>query len=427
MSILSVITELRSTNSRLEKEAILKKHVDNSSLKSVMIRALASHIQYYQRKIPAYSTNGKNVELIEALERMNDLADRKVTGNKAIEFLSNILSDVSADDAKVIELIIKKDLDCGVSTPTVNKIWKDLIPTFDTMLCTPMNDKVLAKMVYPAIAQKKLDGLRCNVVVNAGAVTFYSRNGKTFDLLGNLEKEFIEAAKGADVVFDGELLVSENGVELDRQTGNGILNKANKGTISEAEAAKITMTIWDVIPYNNWVEQKDPTPYVERFDYLTTLGLTGKLSVVPSFVVDSLDEARAIYEDYYAQGFEGIILKSMEAIWEPKRSQSQIKFKGEETTSLRVVAIQGGSVGSKYEGQIGALLCESEDGKVKVSVGSGLNDDDRKNGDFLGKIIEVKYNTKIKSKGSDTYSLFLPRYLEVRIDRDEADMFDHIK
>jgi len=427
MSILSVITELRSTNSRLEKEAILKKYIDNTVLKSVLIRALASHIQYYQRKIPVYSTNGKNVELIEALERMNDLADRKVTGNAAIEFLSNILSDVSADDAKVIELIIKKDLDCGVSTPTVNKIWEDLIPTFDTMLCSPMSDKLLDKMVYPAIAQKKLDGLRCNVVVKSGTVTFYSRNGKTFDLLGNLEQEFLDASKGADIVFDGELLVSENGKELDRQTGNGILNKANKGTISEAEAAKITMVIWDVINYDNWVNQKDPTPYINRFDYLSTLGLNGKLSVVPSQIVNSLDEAREIYEDYYARGFEGIILKSMNAIWEPKRSTSQIKFKGEETTSLRVIAIQEGKEDSKYKGQIGALLCESEDGKLRVSVGSGLTDEDRKSGDFLCKIIEVKYNTKIKSKGSDVYSLFLPRYIEVRFDRDEADMFDHIK
>ena len=74
----------------------------------------------------------------------------------------------------------------------------------------------------------KIDGLRCNVVVKGDTVTFYSRNGKTFDLLGNLEKEFIDAAKGADVVFDGELLVSENGVELDRQTGNGILNSLYK-------------------------------------------------------------------------------------------------------------------------------------------------------------------------------------------------------
>jgi ATP-dependent DNA ligase len=273
----------------------------------------------------------------------------------------------------------------------------------------------------------KMDGLRCNVVVKSGTVTFYSRNGKTFDLLGNLEQEFLDASKGDDIVFDGELLVSENGKELDRQTGNGILNKANKGTISEAEAAKITMVIWDVINYDNWVNQKDPTPYINRFDYLSTLGLNGKLSVVPSQIVNSLDEAREIYEDYYARGFEGIILKSMNAIWEPKRSTSQIKFKGEETTSLRVIAIQEGKEDSKYKGQIGALLCESEDGKLRVSVGSGLTDEDRKSGDFLGKIIEVKYNTKIKSKGSDVYSLFLPRYIEVRFDRDEADMFDHIK
>lgn len=427
MSIYSIITELKSTSSRLDKEAILKSHVDNSLLKSVLIRAFASHINYYQRKIPAYSTNGKNVELIEALERMNDLADRKVTGNKAIEFLSKILSDVSVDDAKVIELIIQKDLDCGIGVPTINKVWKDLIPTFDVMLCSPMNDKVLAKIKYPAMAQLKMDGLRCNVVVYNGAVTFYSRNGKTFDLLGNLEKEFLDAARGLNVVFDGELLVTKWGEVVPRAIGNGILNKANKGTITPEEAELITMTVWDIISYDNWVNGKEEMIYVHRFNRLIGLNLGGKISLVPSTEVKSLEEAQVVYENYYSKGYEGIILKNTDTIWEPKRSKTQVKFKGEETTSLRVIGIQQGNSGTKYEGQIGALICESEDGLLKVNVGSGLNDDDRLNGDFLGKIIEVKYNAKINSKDSNTWSLFLPRYLEVRIDRDTADTLDHIK
>lgn len=423
--IKSILDQLKTTNSRLDKEAILKANIENGLLKSVLIRTFAPHINYYQRKIPAYTTNGKNIDLLEALEQLNDLADRKVTGNKAIEFLSNILSNVSSDDAKVIEGIIKKDLECGIGIPTINKIWKDLIPTFNVMLCSAMNDKVLDKIKYPAMAQLKMDGLRCNVVVFDGTVTFYSRNGKTFDLLGNLEQEFLDAARGKNVVFDGELLVTKDGKIADRQTGNGILNKANKGTILSDEAQLITMTIWDIVSYDNWIDGKESLIYKHRFQKLVDLNLNGKLNLVPSTEVNSLDEAKTVYENYYSQGYEGIILKNTDTIWEPKRSQTQVKFKGEETTSLNVIGIQYGN--GKYEGQIGSLICESEDGLLRVNVGSGLTDEDRIRTDFIGKIIEVKYNAKIKSKGSDTWSLFLPRYLEIRFDRDTADVLSHIK
>jgi ATP-dependent DNA ligase len=293
------------------------------------------------------------------------------------------------------------------------------------MLCSPLSDKVLAKIKYPAMAQLKMDGLRCNVVVKDNTVTFYSRNGKTFDLLGNLEQEFIDAARGLDVVFDGELLVTKDSKVVDRQTGNGILNKANKGTISEEEAKLVTMTVWDIISYDNWIAGKDSMIYVHRYNRLISLNLRGKINIVPSIEVRSLDEAKIVYENYYSKGYEGIILKNTDNIWEPKRSQTQIKFKGEETASLHVVGIQHGN--GKYEGQIGSLICESEDGELMVNVGSGLTDEDRIRTDFIGKIIDVKYNAKIKSKGSDTWSLFLPRYLEIRFDRDTADTINHIK
>ena len=84
MSIYSIITELKSTSSRLDKEAILKSHVDNSLLKSVLIRAFASHINYYQRKIPAYSTNGKNVELIDPATGRNRTVEN--TGFESVDY-----------------------------------------------------------------------------------------------------------------------------------------------------------------------------------------------------------------------------------------------------------------------------------------------------------------------------------------------------
>ena len=75
----------------------------------------------------------------------------------------------------------------------------------------------------------------------------------------------------------------------------------------------------------------------------------------------------------------------------------------------------------KYVGRLGGLSCVGEiEGKlIKVNVGSGLTDHHRAmpDSEFIGKIIEVKYNTIIKDNNNDYYSLFLPRFVQVRFDK----------
>ena len=78
---------------------------------------------------------------------------------------------------------------------------------------------------------------------------------------------------------------------------------------------------------------------------------------------------------------------------------------------------------------LGAIVCESADGVVKVNVGSGFNDEHRKTlkeKDLLGKIVAVKYNTRIQNK-SGAESLFLPIFVEVREDKTDADNSKDIK
>ena len=94
---------------------------------------------------------------------------------------------------------------------------------------------------------------------------------------------------------------------------------------------------------------------------------------------------------------------------------------------LKIVAIEEGT--GKYAGLLGAIVCESADGVVKVNVGSGFNDAHRKTlkeKDLLGKIVAVKYNARIKNKQGDE-SLFLPIFIEVRDDKDVADTSKEIK
>ena len=71
-------------------------------------------------------------------------------------------------------------------------------------------------------------------------------------------------------------------------------------------------------------------------------------------------------------------------------------------------------------------MLESKCGKIKVSVGSGMTDKDRELpiDYYIGKVIELQYNELIQSKSKDTYSLFLPIFIEVREKKDYNSLED---
>lgn len=423
LEVFDILEDLAANPSRNYKIDKLTEHKDNKVLREVVRLALDPFTQFYIRKIPKYEATGSGC-LVTAMDQLFELSSRLVTGHAAIEHLTQVLTSLSPKNAKVLERIIAKDLRCGVSTATANDVWLGLILDYPCMLASQYDQKLIDKMSWPAMVQLKMDGMRFNAVVRDAQVEFKSRNGKTIDLLGNLEQEFIELANGMDVVFDGELIVKDDSGILNRQTGNGILNKALKGTISDKEAAMVHATVWDHIPYMYFTSGECSTPYKERFARIKE---THKISKVPSHIVDNIEEAQAKFKEYYDQGEEGIILKDMNAPWENKRSKSLIKFKGELECDLKIVDVEDGT--GKYEGMLGALVCESEDGIIKVKVGSGFNDEDRKKikkQDVVGKVVAIRYNARIRSK-HEGESLFLPIFVEIREDKDKADSSRSIK
>jgi hypothetical protein len=434
MNLNKFFESLAANPSRNFKIEQLEKHADNETLREVIRLALCPFTQFYQRKIPAYTCDGTNANIETILPALYELSSRQVTGNAAIEYLRMLLSSLNPDDAKVLERIIDKSLDCGVQVSTANSVWSGLIKEYPVMLCSPFEQKLVDKIKFPAYVQLKMDGMRFNAIVRDGKCEFRSRNGKEIQLLGNLEQEFIALAGDVDCVFDGELLVMLPGDHqfADRQTGNGILNKANKGTISTSEAALVHATVWDVIPYVLFGDGYCGTPYSTRFSSLKKLVEKippegKKIWLVASDMVENIDEANAKFEEYLALGLEGIILKDGSGVWEDKRAKHQIKFKGELECDLKIVAVEEGT--GKYAGMLGAILCESADGVVKVSVGSGFSDAQRKQywkENIVAKIAAIKYNMRIKNKLGEE-SLFLPIVLEIRDDKDVADSSKEIK
>jgi ATP-dependent DNA ligase len=307
------------------------------------------------------------------------------------------------------------------------------------MLASSYEEKLVNKITWPANVQLKLDGMRFNAIVKGGSVEFRSRNGKLLNLLGQLEQEFLAIAGNDEVVFDGELNVMDTDTYqfMARQIGNGILSKAQKGTLTLGDAALIHATVWDWIPYADFLTGECTMPYHIRMNSLfsTMDGApyekdqyrVGKVHKVWNENVNSLEEAQRRFEQLLSEGQEGIILKDLNAHWEDKRAKHQIKFKGELECDLVCVDWVEGT--GKNAGRLGALVLESSDGAIKVNVGTGFTDHDRDviTNKVIGKVIAIKYNGRIVDTRTGVSSLFLPVFVEVRNDKDVADDSKSVK
>jgi hypothetical protein len=433
MNLNEFFNDLAANNSRNYKLDKLKENVNDEVLRLVISLALDPFTNFYQRKIPEYTRQRQTIPMRDVFPFLYQMCNRLVTGNAAIAHLSTLLGSVTEDNAEVIKRIVTKDLKCGVSISTANAVWPGLIREYPVMLCSPFEQKLVDKIKFPAYAQMKMDGMRFNAIVKDGAVEYRSRNGKEINLLGNLDEQFLAMADGGDYVFDGELMVMDDDSSqfMDRQTGNGILNKANKGTISDKEAAKVHASVWDMIPYVLFCDSYSDTAYATRFSKLENMvskqnSKDKRVWLVTSTIVQTIEEATAIFEDYLSSGYEGIILKDGSGVWEDRRAKHQIKFKGELECDLKIV---GTEPHKKKPEWLGAIICESADGIIKVNVGSGFNDTHRKTlkeKDILGKIVAIKYNARIKNKSGEE-SLFLPVFVEIREDKDSADSSKEVK
>lgn len=434
MSVYKILQQLAATSSRNEKEAILKANADNELLKRVISYALDPFRIFYMRKVPKYPPNSWTIGLEAGLTSLDVLSTRQVTGHAAQAHVINLLSNMDEPDADVIKRVIEKDLRCGVSEGTVNKVWKKLIPEWPCMLASGFEQKLVDQMTWPAIAQVKMDGMRFNAVYRE-TIEYFSRNGKPLGIMETLDEDVAAIFKFllGHMVLDGELWVADqDGKPLPRKTSNGILTKAIKGTISKSECDRIHATVWDIVPYNNFFEGKSwARPYTERLADLKMLIAQEKpqrIHLIETHIVADQQQAEDLFRRMLEKDEEGIILKDEASPWEDKRSKHHVKFKAEMECDLLCIGWEKGT-GKNLE-RLGALNLQSADGVIKVSVGSGFTDFDRDNlteAETIGKIVTIKYNGRIVDKKTQVESLFLPVFLEVRDDKSEADTSQSIK
>ena len=429
MSVYQIVKSLEETPGMNDKLDILYENEDNEELKTFFKLALDPMIIFGIKKIPKYAHKTVLYNLSESMEILVDsLSTRAVTGNAAIDLLTELLSNTFIDDTILIERIIKKDPNCKVAGKLVNKMWPAHVTITPYMRCQAPNDKNFKRIHFPAIVQKKANGLFANIIVENREVKYLSRNGREMKFFGKPDETILSITDKDNFVIIGEGLVLEKLGEsaiLDRQTGNGILNKAIKQTITESEAERVIFEVWDVIPLEDWLRGACDQEYIDRWENLVEMAENSELLLIDTKIVNTFEGAEDFYREMIGCGDEGAVLKNLNGKWKDHTSPDMVKMKIKDPADLLCVGIYPHK---KKADWIGGLILESADGKVVVRSGSGLDEEDRvRDHDyFLNKIIEIEYNEITTDKKRDTMSLFLPIYIGVRLDKDTADTYEDI-
>ena len=401
--------------------------------------------KYNKAMLPLFNTSLMNldrnqpltVELWNKFKDMLDyLASVKAATDEDVQRVKNLIETCSERD--FLKMVLYKDLRLGLDRKTCQKVWEDFCVTFPYMGCKPFSKKDLAKIPYPAFAQTKMDGTFCNVIIDLvnKKTEYVSRQSKPQNVRGCfLDNCFYDGRWLGDAhftnkfVLTGELLVWDNETNrpLPRKIGNGIIKRDNK---TQDELDRIHLTVWDFIPYENFLQKKWNVPYSDRWSWLQTRlnGFHEKLHLVNTWTVNSLEEAMARFEEEYEKGEEGVVIKAFSQIWQDGKPAGQVKIKAEKDCELRMIGFEEGK--GAYAGMCGNILCTSEDGLLEVRVKPRTPEESQIIWDhqdsFYKKILTVKFNEVIHSETKEKASLYLPVFVEVRNDKAVADTYEYI-
>lgn len=396
--ILALLDRIAATPARTEKEALLAAALAHPVVCRVVSAALDPFVSYgIAAPPPARSRGTRGFDLgqgCDVADMLDAFATRDLVGNAARDELAAEMKTLTAASAELLRRILARDLRCGVTARTVEKVRPGTVRLFDVMLAEKFSpDRVSA---WPVAVEPKLDGVRVAAVAEFDKpVAFLSRNGKPFTAVDHLGEAVRTMIERADAAMSGLLRVvwgrffggadtwGTPSLCLDGEVVSGGFAKT-VGDVrrKDAPALDAEYHVFDAVPVDLFRAGGGfDMPYADRrgfLEWLVSFSPSPAIRLVP--VARALDAAEVDthYRAFRAQGLEGAIVKPFDGRWEKKRSFAWMKLKAEETADLTVTGAYEGE--GKYAGSLGGLVVEGiVDGRrIATRVGGGFSDDQRR-------------------------------------------------
>ena len=426
----NVISTLEVHNSRLDKEAIILAQAEagNSEFFQGARLALDPMITFGLKQIPEKKDeDGAGLPWDSFSLIITGFVNRSLTGNLARDTVAKMMASATkAQWNGWYRRILIKDLRCGASEKTVNKVvekkWPDYaIPVFSCQLAHDSANHE-SKVAGKKLIEVKLDGVRVITIVRTdGRVDMFSRNGKELANFPTITEQISAVVKKDpppyDLVLDGEVMSS---------SFQDLMKQVHRK--SDVQSNDAILNLFDVIPLENfeqgvWDKTQSDRSDMVYYWHKKNKDMLPNVTVVGHELVDlDTGAGQQRYKEINAQavagGYEGIMIKDPLAGYECKRSVAWLKLKPFIEVSLEVIDVEEGT--GRNVGRLGAIVCQGvDDGKtIRVNVGSGFSDSDRDSywasrDSLLGQIVEVRADAVTQNQDG-TYSLRFPRFLRFR-------------
>ena len=245
------------------------------------------------------------------------------------------------------------------------------------------------KINFPALAQPKLDGVRCIAITESdGSITLLTRKGKEFQLLDQIRNAISAQNLPTNLILDGELYSDE----LDFQRVAGLVRKKTyKNQTDIDDMAKVKLNIFDLIDTN----QPDMS-FLSRWSLakkIVSQDSTGALTLVPVYKVTNDTDIQSLLSKFLADGDEGVMIRNAASNYQiGKRSydlQKHKKFFDDEYRIIGAEEGQGNDIGTVV------WVCETPQGQPFKVRPKGTRDERqdwyRNRDQYIGKELTVKY------------------------------------
>jgi DNA ligase-1 len=432
LNLFRQLEKLSGEGSQKQKQEILKTNLDEklSYLLDVCFNPFVTTKLHKINFLPEITGSHEDlwrdfVSLVEELKKSPAANDQ--LRSRAEILVSHKLSDDQVEDKDLREIfrkILTKRMNIGIGAKLINKaIGTSLIPDPSPMLAT--DDQAVIQKWDSICCEEKYDGVRIICLVENNSTKFFTRAFNELDskYFSKISEEILLLSAGREnIFFDGEL------TDFDRKSVSGKVTQIMKGSPAESIGDDLLFNIFDMESSSSLTKERGTTVYTERrknLEFIFADHDLKNLKIAQKWEANKLEDLMPIYDKIVLDGGEGVIMKDPNHVYECKRSKSWIKFKEVQDCDLVITGWYPGE--GKREGFIGGFMLTDSSNTLHVKVGAGFTDEDLKilsaDADSqIGKIASIQYNVPITDKNGNR-SLFLPRFIEIRSDKNQPDDF----
>jgi ATP-dependent DNA ligase len=231
------------------------------------------------------------------------------------------------------------------------------------MLCYPFEERRLASWGPPYLVQPKLDGVRCRALPLGQSREYTLLSSEENIIFGMKHIEVALDALPFTTELDGELYC--HGLSFEE-----IFSRTSRSENYHPDANQIGYYIFDICD--------EHMPQLERTKWLQSQSdyIRPPLWNVTTMVATTLSEVMECMEVFVDAGYEGIIVRDIDASYVRKRSTRIMKFKPKKRDEYPIIGYKEEiSKDGAPKGSLGALVCMS-DGE-EFSVGTGFTESER--------------------------------------------------